>query len=165
MFPVARAVLLSMREREDFVCVLKIVCGWASKTWLLPYACCSLHFIDSAACVTVLFYLTTAPLHLKTLDFSFKNPVLQRPNRRAHTQTCTHTHTHTRIIKTCNLHVYSPPPLNLCGVIISCISNLIIFAKLMLHSFKSWSHCHWGPIFKEKIVLHNWNCWTFCNQT
>ena len=44
MFPVARAVLLSMREREDFVGVLKIVCGWASKTWLLPYACCGLHF-------------------------------------------------------------------------------------------------------------------------
>ena len=31
--------------------VLKIVCGWANKTWLLPYACCGLHFIDSAACV------------------------------------------------------------------------------------------------------------------
>ena len=46
MFPVACAVLLSMCEREDFTFlgVLKIVCGWASKTWLLPYACCGLHF-------------------------------------------------------------------------------------------------------------------------
>ena len=51
MFPVARAVLLYMREREDFVCVLKTVCGWTSKNWLLQYACCGLHFIDSAACV------------------------------------------------------------------------------------------------------------------
>ena len=33
------------------VCVLKTVCGWTSKNWLLPYACCGLHFIDSAACV------------------------------------------------------------------------------------------------------------------
>ena len=24
--------------------VLKIVCCWANKTWLLPYACCCLHF-------------------------------------------------------------------------------------------------------------------------
>ena len=33
------------------LCVLKTVCGWTSKNWLLPYACCGLHFIDSAACV------------------------------------------------------------------------------------------------------------------
>ena len=31
--------------------VLKTVCGWTSKNWLLPYACCGLHFIDSTACV------------------------------------------------------------------------------------------------------------------
>ena len=61
MFPVARAVLLSMREREDFVCVLKTVCGWTSKNWLLPYACCGLHFIDSAACV--LSFDHSTPLH------------------------------------------------------------------------------------------------------
>ena len=61
MFPVARAILLSMREREDFVGVLKIVCGWASKTWLLPYTCCGLHFIDSAACVLSFDHFT--PLH------------------------------------------------------------------------------------------------------
>ena len=24
--------------------VLKVVCCWANKTWLLPYACCGLHF-------------------------------------------------------------------------------------------------------------------------
>ena len=40
--------------------VLKIVCSWANKTWLLPYACCGLHFIDSAACV-LSFY--APPLH------------------------------------------------------------------------------------------------------
>ena len=47
--------------------VLKIVCGWANKTWLLPYACCGLHFTDSAACVLSFYHST--PLHLKTLDF------------------------------------------------------------------------------------------------
>ena len=62
MFPVARAVLLSMREREDFVGVLKIVC-WESKTRLLQYACCGLHFIDSAACV--LSFDHSAPLHIR----------------------------------------------------------------------------------------------------
>ena len=83
MFPVARAVLLSMRERDDFGivpnmllasedikqkqnendfgCVLKTVCGWTSKNWLLPYACCGLHFIDSAACV--LSFDHSTPLH------------------------------------------------------------------------------------------------------
>ena len=64
MFPVARAVLLSMRERDDFVCVLKTVCGWTSKNWLLPYACCGLHFIDSAACV--LSFDHSAPLQKQT---------------------------------------------------------------------------------------------------
>ena len=43
--------------------VLKIVCGWESKTWLLPYACCGLHFIHSAAWVTVLLLRSTTPLH------------------------------------------------------------------------------------------------------
>ena len=43
--------------------VLKIVCGWASKTWLLPYACCGLHFIDSTACV--LSFDHTTPLHIQ----------------------------------------------------------------------------------------------------
>ena len=62
MFPVARAVLLSMRERDDFVCVLKTVCGWTSKNWLLPYACCGLHFIDFAACV--LSFDHSTPLQL-----------------------------------------------------------------------------------------------------
>ena len=42
--------------------VLKTVCGWTSKTWLLPYACCGLHFIDSAACV--LSFDHSAPLQL-----------------------------------------------------------------------------------------------------
>ena len=58
----ARAVLLSMRERDDFVCVLKTVCGWTSKNWSLPYACCGLHFIDSAACV--LSFDHSTPLQL-----------------------------------------------------------------------------------------------------
>ena len=40
------------------LCVLKTVCGWTSKNWLLPYACCGLHFIDSVTWVTVLFYAT-----------------------------------------------------------------------------------------------------------
>ena len=42
--------------------VLKIVCGWSNKTWLLPYACCSLHFTDSAACVLSFYHST--PLHI-----------------------------------------------------------------------------------------------------
>ena len=42
--------------------VLKTVCGWTSKTWLLPYACCGLHFIDSAACV--LSFDHSTPLHI-----------------------------------------------------------------------------------------------------
>ena len=41
--------------------VLKTVCGWTSKNWLLPYACCGLHFIDSAACV--LSFDHSTPLH------------------------------------------------------------------------------------------------------
>ena len=49
VFLTARAVLLSMRASQDFGCAEN--CGWASKTWLLSYACCGLHFIDSAACV------------------------------------------------------------------------------------------------------------------
>ena len=69
MFLVARAVLLSMREHEDFECVLKIVCGWANKTWLLPYACCGLHFTDSAACV--LSFDHSTPLHLDQESPSF----------------------------------------------------------------------------------------------
>ena len=44
------------------LCVLKTVCGWTSKNWLLPYACCGLHFIDSAACV--LSFDHSAPLQL-----------------------------------------------------------------------------------------------------
>ena len=44
------------------LCVLKIVCGWESKTWLLPYACCGLHFIASAACV--LSFDHSAPLEV-----------------------------------------------------------------------------------------------------
>ena len=43
------------------LCVLKTVCGWTSKNWLLPYACCGLHFIDSAACV--LSFDHSTPLH------------------------------------------------------------------------------------------------------
>ena len=39
-----------LRMSVRILCVLKIVCGWESKTWWLPYACCGLHFIDSAAC-------------------------------------------------------------------------------------------------------------------
>ena len=42
--------------------VLKTVCGWTSKNWLLPYACCGLHFIDSAACV--LSFDHSTPLHI-----------------------------------------------------------------------------------------------------
>ena len=42
--------------------VLKIVCGWAIKTWLLPYAYCGLRFIDSAACV--LSFDHSTPLHI-----------------------------------------------------------------------------------------------------
>ena len=44
--------------------VLKIVCGWESKTWLLPYACCGLHFIDSAACVLSFDHSTPLQLYL-----------------------------------------------------------------------------------------------------
>ena len=62
LLPVARAVLLSTREREDFAGVLKTVCGWTNKNWLLPYACCGLHFIDSAACV--LSFDHSTPLHI-----------------------------------------------------------------------------------------------------
>ena len=74
MFPVARAVLLSMRASEGFGGVLKIVCSWASKTWLLPYACCGLHFIDSAACV-----LSYVPLlhYIKKREKEEKNETLQ----------------------------------------------------------------------------------------
>ena len=43
------------------LCVLKTVCGWTSKNWLLPYACCGLHFIDSAACI--LSFDHSAPRH------------------------------------------------------------------------------------------------------
>ena len=42
---------------------LKTVCGWANKTWLLPYACCGLHFTDSAACVLSFYHST--PLHIQ----------------------------------------------------------------------------------------------------
>ena len=70
MFPVARAVLLSMCERVRILHVLKIVCGWASKTWLLPYACCGLHFIDSAACVLSSDHSTPLQFFFFTISFS-----------------------------------------------------------------------------------------------
>ena len=44
-------------------CVLKTVCGWTSKTWLLPYACCGLHFIASVTCVLSLDH-SAAPFQL-----------------------------------------------------------------------------------------------------
>ena len=44
------------------LCVLKTVCGWTSKNLLLPYACCGLHFIDSAA--WVLSFDHSTPLHI-----------------------------------------------------------------------------------------------------
>ena len=40
----------------------EVVCCWANKTWLLPYACCGLHFTDSAACVLSFYHST--PLHI-----------------------------------------------------------------------------------------------------
>ena len=55
------------------LCVLKIVCGWASKTWLLPYACCGLHFIDSAACVLSFDHAT--PLHIYIYNKSGKRSI------------------------------------------------------------------------------------------
>ena len=61
--------------RGRILCVLKIVCGWASKTWLLPYACCGLHFIDSAACV--LFFDHSTPLHKQY--FCFKVSFMDHP--------------------------------------------------------------------------------------
>ena len=36
--------------------VLKIVCGWASKTWLLPFACCGLHFWPTPLPGSLSFY-------------------------------------------------------------------------------------------------------------
>ena len=51
--------------RVSILGVLKIVCGWASKTWLLPYACCGLHFTDSAACV--LSFDHSTPFHIYIL--------------------------------------------------------------------------------------------------
>ena len=45
-------------------CVLKTVCGWTSKNWLLPYACCGLHFIDTAAAACVLSFDHSTPLHI-----------------------------------------------------------------------------------------------------
>ena len=53
------------------LCVLKTVCGWTSKNWSLPYACCGLHFIDSAACV--LSFDHSTPLHLRFMSFWFNN--------------------------------------------------------------------------------------------
>ena len=88
MFLAAWTILLSMRASEDFgivpnmllasedikqkqnertkriLGVLKIVCGWANKTWLLPYARCGLHFTDSAA--RVLSFYHSTPLHIGT---------------------------------------------------------------------------------------------------
>ena len=97
MFPVARAVLLSMRERDDFVCVLKTVCGWTSKNWLLPYACCGLHFIDSAACV--LSFDHSAPLHKEQLLKIQKLHNKQTSNiRNLHTQARTHARAHTHTL-------------------------------------------------------------------
>ena len=46
------------------LCVCWKLCGWTSKNWLLPYACCGLHFIDSAACV--LSFDHSTPLQLVT---------------------------------------------------------------------------------------------------
>ena len=47
--------------------MLKIVCGWASKTWLLPYACWGLHFWPTDAAGQLSFDHSTAPLQLKKL--------------------------------------------------------------------------------------------------
>ena len=59
----ARAVLLSMRERDDFVGVAEncLRAEQVNITELLLYACCGLHFIDSAACV--LSFDHSTPLH------------------------------------------------------------------------------------------------------
>ena len=56
--------------------VLKTVCGWTSKNWLLPYACWGLHFIDSAACV--LSFDHSAPLHI----YHHQSPGRERRNRK-----------------------------------------------------------------------------------
>ena len=60
MFLAARAALLSMRASEEFGCAEN--CLLLYNKICLPYACCGLHFTDSAACV-LSFYLST-PLHM-----------------------------------------------------------------------------------------------------
>ena len=61
---------LCMRVR--ILGVLKIVCCWANNTGLLPYACCGLHFPDSAACVLSFYHST--PLHMfEAMNISLHN--------------------------------------------------------------------------------------------
>ena len=42
--PTSEDIKHHLKEGRRILCVLKIVCGWANKTWSLPYACCGLHF-------------------------------------------------------------------------------------------------------------------------
>ena len=73
----------SPHVRVRILGVLKIVCGWANKTWLLQYACCGLHFADSAACVLSFYHST--PLHKQAKIIptyksgDYKNPSNYRP--------------------------------------------------------------------------------------
>ena len=60
---------------------------------MLPYACCGLHFIDSAACV--LSFDHSTPLHIYI--FSFRTLHTQwRARAQTHTHTRAHTDTYTR---------------------------------------------------------------------
>ena len=67
--PTSEDIKHHLKEGRRILCVLKIVCGWANKTWLLPYACCGLHFTDSAACVLSFYHST--PLHIIWGNFGF----------------------------------------------------------------------------------------------
>ena len=67
------------------LCVLKTVCGWTSKTWLLPYTCCGLHFIDSAACV--LSFDHSTPLHIYKVQ-AFYTIQFSLPSGKARKITC-----------------------------------------------------------------------------
>ena len=85
--------------RVRILCVLKIVCGWANKTWLLPYACCGLHFswlcclcpvllpLHSITFVTAVLPLVALHIYLQVQGHMFssrghmpRHPLLKKRN-------------------------------------------------------------------------------------
>ena len=64
MFPAARAVLLSMRAREDFGCAEKLSAAEQIKPDCCRKPAVVSIFTDSAACVLSFYHST--PLHKKT---------------------------------------------------------------------------------------------------